>query len=77
MVTSNEFDMVFDCQQIFKNVMNALARPGKIFSVTGSVQKITGDHAEMSRTDRNRSVSSHTQQEPDRKMSGACRNIWT
>ena len=30
MITENQFDMVFDCQQIFKALMNALARPGHI-----------------------------------------------
>lgn len=46
MVTSNEkeFDMVFDCQKVFKEVMNALARPGKVFSVNEASAKLEGEH---------------------------------
>ena len=40
MITENQFDMVFDCQQVFKALMNALARPGKIFSISENAEKI-------------------------------------
>ena len=30
MFKENPFDPVFDCQQVFKTLMNALARPGTI-----------------------------------------------
>lgn len=39
MITENQFDPVFDCQQVFKALMNALARPGKIFSIAENVKK--------------------------------------
>ena len=32
MFKENPFDPVFDCQQVFKTLMNALARPGTIVS---------------------------------------------
>ena len=33
MITANEFDLVFDCQQVFKQLMQAMANPGKVFSI--------------------------------------------
>ena len=33
MFKENPFDPVFDCQQVFKTLMNALARPGTIVSM--------------------------------------------
>lgn len=39
-----EFDMVFDCQKVFKEVMNALARPGKIFFIGDSAAKLENEH---------------------------------
>lgn len=40
MIAQNEFDMVFDCQKTFKNIMNAMARPGVIFSIQESAYKL-------------------------------------
>jgi alpha-D-ribose 1-methylphosphonate 5-triphosphate synthase subunit PhnH len=33
MIATQVFDPVFDCQQIFKSLMHAMARPGKVFSI--------------------------------------------
>lgn len=40
MLTNNEFDLVFDCQKIFKGVMNAMANPGKIFNINSQCEKL-------------------------------------
>ena len=46
MITGNQFDNAFDCQKVFKAMMNALAQPGKVFSLAGSAAKIpTGQPA--------------------------------
>ena len=46
MRTENRFDPVFDCQQVFKALMNALAQPGKVpgfaFSITGPGSPMRG-----------------------------------
>ena len=47
MITENQFDMVFDCQQVFKALMNALARPGKIFSISENAEKIGEKNAPL------------------------------
>lgn len=47
MITENRFDRVFDCQQIFKALMNALARPGKIFSIAENIEKIDDKYAPL------------------------------
>lgn len=39
-LTDNNFDMVFDCQKIFKSVMNAMANPGKIFNIKQQSEKL-------------------------------------
>lgn len=44
MISENGFDMVFDCQKVFKAFMNALARPGRIFSIGEQVEKLEGDN---------------------------------
>lgn len=44
MISENKFDMVFDCQKVFKGFMNALARPGRIFSVREQAEKLEGDN---------------------------------
>ncbi|WP_310605030.1 phosphonate C-P lyase system protein PhnH [Anaerosporobacter sp.] len=44
MVSNNELDMVFDCQIVFKACMNAMARPGKIFSIQEVVEKMECDN---------------------------------
>ena len=31
MITANEFDLVFDCQQVFKQLMQAMANPESLF----------------------------------------------
>ncbi len=33
MISMEQFDRVFDCQKIFKALMNAAARPGQVFSL--------------------------------------------
>ena len=38
MFKENPFDPVFDCQQVFKTLMNALARPGTIVSMEKNVE---------------------------------------
>lgn len=43
-VKEQEFDMVFDCQKVFKDIMNALARPGQVFSIRNSVEKLEVEH---------------------------------
>lgn len=43
MLTDNNFDMVFDCQKIFKGVMNAMANPGKIFHINEQCEKLDMD----------------------------------
>lgn len=40
MLADNQFDMVFDCQKIFKSVMNAMAKPGTIFSIKEQSNKL-------------------------------------
>ena len=45
MRTENRFDPVFDCQQVFKALMNALAQPGKVFSIQENVKRLGGDDA--------------------------------
>ena len=40
MITANEFDLVFDCQQVFKQLMQAMANPGKVFSIGQNSAKI-------------------------------------
>ena len=40
MITGNQFDNAFDCQKVFKAMMNALAQPGKVFPFAGSAAKI-------------------------------------
>ena len=46
MITGNQFDNAFDCQKVFKAMMNALAQPGKVFPFAGSAAKIpTGQPA--------------------------------
>ncbi len=47
MITETQFDPVFDCQQIFKALMNALARPGKIFSIAENIKKIEDKNAPL------------------------------
>lgn len=47
MITENRFDPVFDCQQVFKALMNALARPGKIFSIAENAEKLGGENAPL------------------------------
>ena len=44
MITDQQFHLVFDCQKIFKALMNALARPGQIFHTKESIDKIKGEH---------------------------------
>lgn len=40
MLTDNEFDLVFDCQKVFKGVMNAMAKPGTIISIDEHSSKL-------------------------------------
>lgn len=47
MITSNQFDAVFDCQKVFKTLMNAMARPGKIFSIADSAKKLEREQAAL------------------------------
>ena len=48
MITDQQFHLVFDCQKIFKALMNALARPGQIFNTKESIDKIEGASAKVS-----------------------------
>lgn len=43
-MTGNEFDMVFDCQKVFKSIMNAMAKPGTVFKIEEQIKKIASDH---------------------------------
>ena len=45
MRTENRFDPVFDCQQVIKALMNALAQPGKVFSIEENVKRLGGNGA--------------------------------
>ena len=47
MITETQFDAVFDCQQVFKTLMNTLARPGTIGSIADSTSKIAGENAPL------------------------------
>lgn len=47
MITEHQFDPVFDCQQVFQSLMHALARPGKVFSIAGNIQKIPEETAPL------------------------------
>ncbi len=47
MITDQQFHLVFDCQKIFKALMNALARPGQIFNTKESIDKIEGEHTAL------------------------------
>lgn len=47
MITEARFDPVFDCQQVFKALMNALARPGVIFSIQDNLKKLPPEHAPL------------------------------
>ena len=47
MFKENPFDPVFDCQQVFKTLMNALARPGTIVSREKNVEKLEGENAAL------------------------------
>ncbi|MFQ7748143.1 MAG: phosphonate C-P lyase system protein PhnH [Eubacteriales bacterium] len=47
MFKENPFDPVFDCQQVFKTLMNALARPGTIVSMEKNVEKLEGENAAL------------------------------
>ena len=40
MITSDRFDLVFDCQKVFKELMDALAMPGKICSIAREGQNL-------------------------------------
>lgn len=40
MIATNRFDPVFDCQKVFKSLMNAMARPGTAFSIAESLEKL-------------------------------------
>ena len=40
MLSDNQFDLVFDCQKIFKSVMNAMAKPGTVFSIKEQSDKL-------------------------------------
>lgn len=40
MLADNQFDLVFDCQKIFKSVMNAMAKPGTVFSIKEQSDKL-------------------------------------
>ena len=40
MITSDRFDLVFDCQKVFKQLMDALAMPGKIRSIAREGQNL-------------------------------------
>lgn len=40
MITSDRFDLVFDCQKAFKELMDALAMPGKICSIAREGQNL-------------------------------------
>ena len=40
MITSDRFDLVFDCQKVFKQLMDALAMPGKICSIAREGQNL-------------------------------------
>lgn len=40
MITSDQFDLVFDCQQVFKQLMDALAMPGKVYSIAREGEKL-------------------------------------
>lgn len=40
MITSDRFDLVFDCQKVFKQLMDALAMPGKICSIAQEGQNL-------------------------------------
>lgn len=43
-INEQEFDLIFDCQKVFKEIMNALARPGKVYSIKDSSRKLKGEH---------------------------------
>lgn len=47
MISVNQFNAVFDCQKIFRALMNALAQPGKVFSIAESVEKLEGEGAPL------------------------------
>ncbi len=47
MITEARFDPVFDCQQVFKALMNALARPGVVASIRPSIEKLPAEHAPL------------------------------
>ena len=47
MMTESRFDPVFDCQEVFKALMNAFAQPGKVFSIEKNVEKLEGRCASL------------------------------
>ena len=47
MMTESRFDPVFDCQEVFKALMNAFAQPGKVFSIEKNVEKLEGQCASL------------------------------
>ena len=47
MMTESRFDPVFDCQEVFKALMNAFAKPGKVFSIEKNVEKLEGQCASL------------------------------
>ncbi len=52
MIATNRFDPVFDCQKVFKSLMNAMARPGTAFSIAESVDKLNTPKAHVVATAR-------------------------
>lgn len=47
MITQNRFDPVFDCQQVFKALMNAMARPGTVQSIAPQAGHLEGERAPL------------------------------
>jgi alpha-D-ribose 1-methylphosphonate 5-triphosphate synthase subunit PhnH len=47
MISANAFDPVFDCQRAFRKLLDAISRPGRVFSIRDAVEKLDRPRAEL------------------------------
>lgn len=47
MISESAFDPVFESQRTFRKLLDAMSRPGRVFSIRDAVMKLDRPHAEM------------------------------